>query len=412
MDKYQPRRVAVTGMAGLSPIGCDWETVSANLKQGHTGIRLFDEWREYSGLNSFLGAPVVGFEAPSNYPRKMRRMMGRVSLLAVRATELALDNAGLIDDPILTSGRTGVSHGSSTGSPPSVNAFSQMLETKSTDSIGANTYIKMMPHTTAAAIGLFFGLKGRLLPSSSACTSGSLSIGLSYEMIKFGLQDVMIAGGAEELSIAEVAAFDTLYATSTLNDTPDKTPKPFDSQRDGLVVGEGAATLILEDMERAQSRGAEILAEVIGFGTNSDGKHPTQPTMETMAEAMSLALADADLAPEKISYVNAHGTATDLGDIAESQATELTLGKGVPISSLKSYIGHTLGACGSLEAWMTLRMTKEGWVAPTINLTQVDERCGDLDYIMGAPRELQCNHVMSNNFAFGGVNTSLIFSIS
>ncbi len=411
-EKYQQRRVAVTGMAGLSPIGCDWETVSANLKQGHTGIRLFDEWREYSGLNSFLGAPVVGFETPSHYPRKMRRMMGRVSLLAVRATELALDNAGLIGDPILTSGRTGVSHGSSTGSPESVMAFSQMLETKSTDSIGANTYIRMMPHTTAAAIGLFFGLKGRLLPSSSACTSGSLSIGLSYEMIKFGLQDVMIAGGAEELSITEVAAFDTLYATSTLNDAPDQTPKPFDSQRDGLVVGEGAATLILEDMERAQTRGVEILAEVIGFGTNSDGKHPTQPTMETMAEAMSLALADADLAPEKIGYVNAHGTATDLGDIAESRATELTLGKGVPISSLKSYIGHTLGACGSLEAWMTLRMTKEGWVAPTINLTQVDERCGDLDYIMGAPRELRCEQVMSNNFAFGGVNTSLIFSIS
>ena len=178
IDSYQPRRVAVTGMAGLSPIGCDWETVSANLRQGHTGIRHFDEWQEYSGLNSFLGAPVVGFEVPSHYPRKMRRMMGRVSLLAVRATELALENAGLIDDPILTSGRTGVSHGSSAGCPQSILAFGQMLDSKSTASIGANTYIKMMPHTTAAAIGLFFGLKGRLLPSSSACTSGSLSIGV------------------------------------------------------------------------------------------------------------------------------------------------------------------------------------------------------------------------------------------
>ena len=399
-------------MAGLSPIGCDWETVSGNLRQGHTGIRRFDEWREYSGLNSFLGAPVVGFEVPSHYPRKMRRSMGRVSLLAVRATELALEDAGLLEDPVLTSGRTGVSHGSSTGSPQSIYEFAQMLNTKSTDSIGANTYIKMMPHTTAAAIGLFFGLKGRLIPSSTACTSGSLSIGLAYEMIKFGLQDVMIAGGSEELSIAEVAAFDTLYATSTLNDAPDETPKPFDAKRDGLVVGEGAATLILEDLERAQARGAEVLAEVIGFGTNSDGKHPTQPTMETMAEAMSLALKDADLKKEQIDYVNAHGTATVLGDVAESQATELTLGKGVPISSLKSYIGHTLGACGSLEAWMTLRMTREGWVAPTINLSLVDERCGDLDYIMDRPRKLECVHIMSNNFAFGGVNTSLIFSIS
>lgn len=412
IENCKLRRVVVTGMAGLSPIGCDWETVSANLRKGYTGIRHFDEWREFEGLNSFLGAPVVDFEVPAHYPRKMRRSMGRVSLLAVKATELALEDAGLVDDPILTSGRTGVSHGSSVGAKQSIREFGQMLESRSTGSIHANTYIKMMPHTTATAISLFFGLTGRLIPSSSACTSGSLSIGMAYEMIKFGLQDVMIAGGSEELSVGDVIAFDALYATSTRNDEPDQTPRPFDVNRDGLVVGEGAGTLVLEDLDRALARGAEIHAEVVGFGTNSDGKHPTQPTMETMAEAMRLALVDADLPRDKIDYVNAHGTATDIGDVAESQATEFALGKGVPISSLKSYIGHTLGACGSLEAWMTLRMTKEGWVAPTINLTHVDERCGDLDYVMAGPRELQCDHIMSNNFAFGGVNTSLIFSIN
>ena len=411
MENRKLRRVAVTGMAGLSPIGCDWETVSANLRQGHTGIRHIDEWQEFAGLNCFLGAPILDFEVPAHYPRKMRRSMGRVSLLAVRATELALEDAGLLDDPILVSGRTGVSHGSSAGAAQSIYEFGQMLETKSTDPIHANTYIKMMPHTTATAIGLFFGLTGRLLPSSTACTSGSLSIGLAYEMIKFGLQDVVIAGGSEELSVGGVVAFDTLYATSTRNDVPDQTPKPFDKNRDGLVVGEGAGTLILEDMDRAIARGADIRAELVGFGTNSDGKHPTQPTMETMAEAMRLALVDADLPREKIDYVNAHGTATEIGDVTESQATEFALGKGVPISSLKSFIGHTLGGCGSLEAWMTLRMTKEGWVAPTINLTELDERCGDLDYIMGEPRQLQCEHVMTNNFAFGGVNTSLVFNI-
>jgi len=398
-------------MAGISPIGNDWESVAISLKNGHTGVRFFPEWQKFSGLNSFLGAPADQFEIPSHYPRKMRRSMGRVSLLAVRATELALNEAGLLDDPILNCGRTGVSHGSSIGSPQSLVEFSSMLSSNSTDAIGANTYIKMMPHTTAAAVGMFFGLTGRLLPSSSACTSGSLSIGLGYEAIQFGLQDVMITGGAEELSVSEVAAFDTLYATSTKNDTPQATPRPFDVNRDGLVVGEGAGTLVLEDMARAEARGAKVLAEVVGFGTNSDGRHPTQPTMETMAESMRLALEDAGISKEQIGYVNAHGTATELGDIAESQATEMILGRGKPISSLKSFTGHTLGACGSLEAWMTLKMVAEGWVAPTVNLDRVDERCGDLDYIIKAPRELQCKYVMSNNFAFGGVNTSLIFRL-
>lgn len=403
------RRVAVTGMAGLSPIGNDWPTVAENLKAGRTGIRAFEEWRAFSGLNCWLGAP-VDFQVPGHYPRKMRRAMGRVSLLGVRATELALEQAGLLGDAVLRSGRAGVSHGSSVGSPESILEFGRMLDAVSTDSIGANSYIKMMPHTTAAAIGMFFGLTGRLLPSSTACTSGSLSIGLAFEAIRYGLQDVMVAGGSEELNVADVAAFDTLYATSTLNDSPSLTPRPFDVTRDGLVVGEGAGTLVLEDLERAVDRGAPVLAEVVGFGTNSDGNHPTQPTMETMAQAMRLALADADLDAAAIGYVNAHGTATELGDIAESQATLAVLGV-KPISSLKSYIGHTLGACGTLEAWMSLQMLTEGWVAPTVNLKQVDERCGALDYVMDAPRAIDCAYLMTNNFAFGGVNTSIIFRL-
>lgn len=398
-------------MAGLSPIGSSWPVVAANLRNLHTGIRRFDEWREYAGLNSLLAAPVTDFEVPAHFPRKMRRSMGRVSLLAVHAAELALEDAGLIGDSVLTSGRTGVAHGSSAGSPHSILEFGRMLDSKTTAAIGANTYIKMMPHTTAAAIGMYFGLRGRLIPSSTACTSGSLSIGLAYENIKYGFQDVMLAGGAEELSIADVAAFDSLYATSTRNDSPEATPRPFDVDRDGLVVGEGAGAFVLEDLERASRRGARVLAEVVGFGTNSDGNHPTQPTMETMAEAMRLALADADLDPRQIDYVNAHGTATEIGDIAESKATELVIGSGIAISSLKSYMGHTLGACGTLEAWMTLRMTREGWVAPTVNLQTVDSRCGALDYIMGGVRPFSGQYVMTNNFAFGGVNTSLIFRL-
>ena len=208
----QLRRVAVTGMGGLSPIGSDWDTISENLRSQHSGVRRFDEWKDYAGLNCHLGAPVEGFETPAHHPRKMRRAMGRVSLLSVRAPELALMDAGLLDEPILTGGRTGVCYGSSVGSPQSIMEFGQLLANHSTDSITANTYIKMMPHTTAAAVGMFFGLTGRMLNSSTACTSGSLSIGLGYEMIRYGLQDVMVAGGAEELNVGDVAAFDTLYA--------------------------------------------------------------------------------------------------------------------------------------------------------------------------------------------------------
>ncbi|PSD29022.1 beta-ketoacyl-ACP synthase II, partial [Stenotrophomonas maltophilia] len=177
----------------------------------------------------------------------------------------------------------------------------------------------------------------------------------------------------------------------------------------GLVLGEGACTLILEDLEHAQARGATILAEVVGYGTNSDGQHVTQPSADTMAQAMRLALEDAGLDAAQIDYVNAHGTATDHGDIAETQATAQVFGSRVPISSLKSYVGHMLGACGAFEAWVSIQMMRAGWFAPTLNLAAVDPRCGQLDFITGQGRELQAEYVMSNNFAFGGINTSLVF---
>ncbi len=404
------RRVAVTGVAGVSPIGTDWTTVRDHLLDGRTGVAGIAEWSDVQGLHCHLGAR-ADFDMPGEWPRKMRRSLGRVSAMAVRATELALDHAGLLDDPLLRSGKVGVAYGSSSGSTDSLKAAGEFVATRSVSSLPANTYIKMMPHTTAAAIGMFFGLTGRLLPSSTACTSGSLSIGMAYETIRHGYQDVMVAGGADELDLPAVAVFDTLYATSTRNDAPEATPRPFDVDRDGLVVGEGAGTFVLEALDHAQRRDAPILAEVVGFGTNSDGKHPTQPSRETMAEAMRLALADAGVAPGGIGYINAHGTATELGDIAESQATHDVFGSDVPISSLKSYLGHTLGACGSLEAWMTLEMLHEEWAAPTVNLATVDSRCAPLDYVRSTPRALDTDRFMTNNFAFGGVNTSLVFQL-
>lgn len=285
-----------------------------------------------------------------------------------------------------------------------------MLVNKTTANITATTYIRMMSHTAAVNIGIFFGIQGRIIPVSSACTSGSQSIGYAYETIQNGRQSVMLAGGAEELDPTQAAIFDALFATSVkYNEMPWLTPRPFAADRDGLVLGEGACTLVLEDLQHALDRGARIVAEVVGFGTNSDGAHVTQPHSSTMAQAMRLALESAQMSPNDVGYVNAHGTATDQGDIAESQATHEVFGQRIPISSLKSYMGHTLGACGALEAWMTVAMMQEEWFAPTLNLGQVDARCASLDYIREEGRNISTDVVMSNNFAFGGINTALIF---
>ena len=403
------RRVVITGAGNLSPLGHDWETVHARLREKRNAVRQFPEWGEYKGLNTRLGVPAAPFELPEQYNRKSTRSMGRVALMATRATELALEDAGLLNDPFLKSGRVGISYGSSAGTPESMGDFGRTLSEKNTQYINATTYIKMMSHTAPVNIGVFFGVTGRIITTSSACTSGSQGVGYAYEAIKAGHQTIMLAGGAEELDVTGATVFDTLFATSTNNDHPELTPRPFDKNRDGLVIGEGASTLVLEDLEHALARGAKIYAEIVGFGTNSDGRHVTQPNAETMAQAMKLSLLDANLSPDAIAYVNAHGTATDHGDIAETNATHSVFGERMPISSLKSYTGHTLGACGALEAWVSIEMMRANWFHPTVNLEEVDPRCGALDYITGAGRDLEAEYVMSNNFAFGGINTSLIF---
>ena len=219
----------------------------------------------------------------------------------------------------------------------------------------------------------------------------------------------MLAGGSDELTAAHTAVFDSLLATARSNDQPTRTPRPFDESRDGLVLGEGAATLVLESEAHAQARGATVLAEVIGFATNSDGRHITQPNAATQAECLKMALADAQVEAADVAYVSAHGTATDTGDVSESEATRAALGH-VAIGAMKGNVGHTLGACGALEAWAAIMMMREGRFAGTLNLEKVDERCADLDYLNGAGREIDARIVMSNNFAFGGINTSLLFA--
>ncbi|HCK0616397.1 beta-ketoacyl-ACP synthase II [Vibrio parahaemolyticus] len=402
------RRVVVTGMSGVTAFGNDWQSVEPKLRDCQNATQYMPSYEQYDGLNTKLAAPILDFELPKHYKRKQVRGMGRVSKLATVATENALSQAGLIGNDVLTNGQTGIAYGSSTGSTDAIGAFGVMLNEKTTKAITATTYVQMMPHTTAVNVGLFFGLKGRVIPTSSACTSGSQAIGYAYEAIKHGYQTVMVAGGAEELCPTESAVFDTLFATSLKNEDPKSTPRPYDSDRDGLVIGEGAGTLVLEEYEHAVARGAKIYAEIIGFASNCDAAHVTQPQMETMQICMEMALQNAGIPAEKIDYVSAHGTATDRGDIAESNATANALGK-VPISSLKSYFGHTLGACGAIEAWLGLEMMHTGWFNPTLNLENLDEQCGNLDYIAGQGRELDVKYLMSNNFAFGGINTSIIF---
>lgn len=404
------RRVVVTGMAGLAPLGEGWEAVREGLRAGRSGVVRMEEWSEFEGLHTLVGAPVPDFTPPAAWPRKKTRTMGRDSLLASRATELALQRAGLADDPLVKGGRTGIAYGCTQGSPRGFEVYADRFYGKRTLSgIRGSDYIRFMSHTCAANIAQFFEVVGRIVPTCSACTSGSQGVGYAYESIRFGRQDVMIAGGAEELDAIDAAIFDVLLAASTRNDDPAGTPRPFDAGRDGTVVGEGAATLVLEDLEHARARGAPIVAEVLGYATNCDGRHMTNPDPVAMERVMRLALEDAGLAPQDVGYVNAHASATVVGDVAESAATHAVFGEDVPVSSLKGHLGHTLGACGALEAWITLEMIREGWVAPTKNLEKLDERCAPLDYVQGGPRPLDTEIVVSNNFAFGGVNTSLVF---
>ncbi len=402
------KRVVVTGMSGITSLGETAEQIFEQFAQGKSGIRYMPDWEIYPDLRSKLAGPVESFTVPKHFNRKVTRGMGRVALMSAVCAEKALEDAGLLHADILKSGDAGVAFGSSAGSVDAVREFGTMLIEHNMSQLNATTYIRMMSHTSAVNMTVYFGLKGLTLPTSSACTSGSMAIGQAYEAIKYGKQTVMIAGGAEELSAAGSAVFDVLLATSVQNDHPEKTPRPFDAKRDGLVVGEGAGCLILEEYEHAQARGATIYAEIVGYGSNTDGQHVTRPDSEMMGRCMQLALKDAQLAAADIDYVNAHGTSTDQGDIAESQATARILGK-KPISSLKSYFGHTLGACGAIEAWLSIEMMRRNQLVPTLNLDNIDPACAELDYICGDIRPMSAKIIMTNNFAFGGINTSLIF---
>lgn len=399
------KRVVITGTSVISPLGEDLQTILSALRAKKNAVIHMDEWAQNPKLKSHLCAPAQ-FTMP-NYPRKTLRSMGRVALLGVTAADRAVQEAGLSENPILSNGQTGVAFGVSSGSHKAVGELLSVTM-DGPNLMNATTYVRYMPQTVAVNISLFFSTKGRLITTDVACASSNLAIGSAYEFIAAGKQTVMLAGGGDELSLYSSAVFDTLFATSLKNDTPKLTPAPFDKDRDGLVTGEAAGIFVLEEYEFAKARGANIWGEVVGFGQTTDGYHITQPSREMMSEAMRMSIADAEIHKEQIGYINAHGTATKAGDIEESFATNAVFGKNIPISTQKSYVGHTLAGCGVLESYFSLHMMRENWFAPNLNLNNIDPNVAELQYITGNGLNLETEYVMCNNFAFGGVNTSLI----
>ncbi|MGH1346088.1 MAG: beta-ketoacyl-ACP synthase [Nannocystales bacterium] len=402
-------RVVITGLGLASPLGNSYSEITEGLRSGRSAVQYIEEWSRIERLASLVAGRVEGLEFKGRWPRKKSRTFGRVAALAAYATEAAVADAGL-EAERLTEEDVGVAYGSTHGSSSAQEDFCRRIfANDSLGTVASSAYLKFMSHTCAANLALFFGIRGRVLSTSAACVSGSQGIGTGYEAIRSGAASIMLCGGAEELHFVHAGVFDVLFAASSKhNDNPSTTPRPFDRDRDGLAVAEGAGTVVLESLEHAQARGAKIHAEVLGFGTTCDGTHLTNPSPDGMARAMKAALRQAEISPSELDYVNAHATATTAGDIAESIATLDAVGDKVPVSSTKGQTGHTLGACGSIESIFCLSMMRNGFLATNRNLENVDPECRALNYLTGAAEDATVDTVMNNNFAFGGINTSII----
>jgi 3-oxoacyl-[acyl-carrier-protein] synthase II len=404
------RRVVITGCAAITPIGNTKEGILRHLTEGISGVRAM---RSDGLLTEHIHSGVFGtvdYPIDYDFARQHRKTMGPVAYYACQVAKEALASAGL-SEAFITSGRLGVAFGSTHGSPT---VQRQIYRTFFGDtdaklsSIGAVDYLKSMVHTTAVNITKMFGITGRVISSSTACTTSSQSIGFGYEAVKFGMQDAMLCGGADEYDTTTVAVFDNLLACSTeFNATPHLTPRPFDVRRDGLVVGEGAGAVVLENYAAAKRRGATILAEVLGFACNNNGGDLILPNMDGIVQTIRLGLENARVNADQIDLVSAHATATKMGDVIEAQAIGKTYGQTPWVTGLKSYMGHTMGSCGAIETILTLYMMQEGFVAPTLNLDEVDERCAMVHHARQLV-QMPVRTVAIQNFAFGGVNTSLI----
>ena len=402
------RRVVITGLGLHSPLGNSYDELLESLKNEISGIQYIPEWEEISHLGTKVAGLVQNVDLKS-IPRKYRRSMGRVAQLAALSTSDAIADANL-DDELMGSKRCGLAFGSTMGGNETM--FEYVPEVKQNMSFrGQNSmaFLKMMSHTVAANLAQMFGIKGRNIPTCSACTSSAQGIGAGYESVKYGMSDVMICGGSEEHHYLSAGVFDVMAAASTKHaDEPHLSSKPFDESRDGLVVSEGSGAIVLEELEHALARGAKIYGEIIGYATSCDGAHITTPSKEGMGQVMQTSLDDAGLKPSDIEYINAHATATARGDIAESHATHLLFGSDTPVSSTKGHMGHLLGGCGVVESIICLMALRESFLPKTMNFKTLDPECAPINVLANNTNK-DVNIVMNNNFAFGGINTSLIF---
>jgi 3-oxoacyl-[acyl-carrier-protein] synthase II len=404
------RRVVITGASAITPIGRSRAEIIRHLVEGISGVK---KLRNDGLLTEHIHSGVYGtvdYPIDYDFKRSHSKTMGPVSFYACQVAKEALAASGL-DPAFITSGRLGVAFGSTHGSPSAQRNIYKTFFTeteKRVTSIGAVDYLKSMVHTTAVNITKMFGITGRVISSSTACTTSSQSIGFGYEAVKFGMQEAMLCGGADEYDTTTVAVFDNLLACSTdFNDTPHLTPRPFDASRDGLVVAEGAGAVLLEEYEHARKRGAGILGEVIGFACTNNGGDLILPNTEGITRTLTLALAEAALAPDAVDFISAHATATKMGDVVEAQAIGGIYGDKPVVAGLKSYMGHTMGSCGAIETIITLYLMQAGFIPRTLNLDRVDERCAMIRHA----RELQEKPVRIaavQNFAFGGVNTCVM----
>jgi len=402
------RRVVITGVGLNSPLGNSYDELYESLKDSKCGISYIKEWDDIANLSTKVAGVVTGLDFKA-IPRKFRRSMGRVAQLSAISTSQAIEDAGLTQEE-LSSKRCGLAFGSTMGGNETM--FEYVPEVKQNMSFrGQNSmaFLKMMSHTVAANLAQMFEIRGRNIPTCSACTSSSQAVGAGYESVKYGMSDIMICGGSEEHHYLSAGVFDVMgAATSKYNDIPEQSSRPFDTSRDGLVVSEGSGALVLEELEHALARGAKIYGEVIGYATSCDGSHITTPSKEGMEHVMRSSLEDANIEPEVIEYINAHATATARGDIAESHATHAVFGSETPVSSTKGHMGHLLGGCGAVESIICLITLNKSFLPRTLNFKNLDEECAPIN-VLGENVDKESEVVMSNNFAFGGINTSLIF---
>ncbi len=407
----QFNRVVVTGIGAITPLGLDMATTWENLIAGKSGvgyITLFDA----SNMEVKIAGEVKGFD-PNNYiNRKDIRRMDRFAQLAVAAGFQAVKDAGLTIDES-NKDDIGVFIGSGIGGLTTLFDQARVLVEKGPDRVSPFLAPMMIADIAAAQISIALGVRGPNMCMTSACSSGSDAIGLAVEYIKHGSAQVMIAGGSEAIiNPLGITAFSQLKALSTRNDAPEKASRPFDRDRDGFILSEGAVVLILEKLEHALNRGANILAEIVGYGATADSFHVTQPleSGEGAAKAMQLAMKRGNIKPEEIDYINAHGTSTQLNDAMETKAIKTAFGERaykIPVSSTKSMTGHLIGCAGALEPAICIMTILKGIVPPTINYENPDPVC-DLDYVPNKARTVKVNTALTNSFGFGGHNSVLI----